>query len=41
MTTAWVRNESEHGCFGVDDGYVHHIVNDLVEWLDDVLRDRV
>lgn len=41
MTTAWVRNDSEHGCFGVNDGYVHHIVDDLVEWLDDVLRDRV
>ncbi len=41
MTTAWVRNDSEHGLFGADEGYVHHVVDDLAEWLQDVVQDRI
>ncbi len=41
MTTAWVRSDSEHGSVGADEGYVHHVVDDLVEWLNAILDDRV
>jgi len=41
MTTAWVRSDSENGAAGVDDGYVHHVVDDLVEWLEHVVGGRV
>jgi len=41
MTTVWLRNDSEHGSIGIDDGYVHHVVDDLVEWLENVLEGRV
>lgn len=41
MTTAWLRNDSDHGCFGMNEGYVHHVVDDLVTWLEDVLEGRV
>ena len=41
MTTAWLRNDSDHGSFGVDEGYVHHVVDDLVSWLEGVLDERL
>ncbi len=41
MTTVWLRNDSEHGSIGAGEGYVHHVVDDLVKWLEDVLEGRV
>jgi putative hydrolase of the HAD superfamily len=40
MTTVWVRNDSEHGVAGADEGYIHHVVDDLVTWLEDVVGGR-
>ena len=37
MTTAWMRNETEHGLAGADGGYIDHVVDDLVEWLQAVV----
>jgi putative hydrolase of the HAD superfamily len=41
MTTVWVRTVSEHGADGAEEDYVHHVVDDLVAWLEDVLGGRV
>lgn len=37
MTTVWVRNDTEHGTAGADGGFIDHVVDDLVAWLDAVL----
>ena len=37
MTTVWVRNDTEHGLAGADGGYIDHMVDDLVEWLQEVV----
>ena len=37
MTTVWVRNDSEHGLAGADEGYIDHVVDDLVIWLEDLV----
>lgn len=36
MTTVWVRTESEHGRQGADGDHVHHVVDDLADWLQSV-----
>jgi putative hydrolase of the HAD superfamily len=33
MTTAWMRNPAEWGAGGADDGHIHHIVDDLGDFL--------
>ena len=37
MTTVWLRNETEWGSEGRDDGHIHHIAEDLVNWLGSLL----
>jgi len=34
MTTVWLRNDTEWGRTGADDGHVHHVAEDLVAWLE-------
>jgi putative hydrolase of the HAD superfamily len=41
MTTAWIRNGTEHGVVGAEDGHIHHFVEELVAWLEDVVQGRV
>jgi putative hydrolase of the HAD superfamily len=36
MTTVWVRTDSEWSAMGADAGHVHHVVDDLPEWLTQV-----
>lgn len=36
MVTVWVRNDSPHGREGHDGEHVHHIIDDLAEWLQGV-----
>jgi putative hydrolase of the HAD superfamily len=33
MTTAWVRNPAEWGADGADGGHIHHVVDDLGQFL--------
>ena len=33
MTTAWVRGDSHWGNEGADGDHVHHVIDDLVDWL--------
>ena len=33
MTTVWVRTTSQWGQQGSGDDYVHHIIDDLADWL--------
>jgi putative hydrolase of the HAD superfamily len=37
MVTVWLRNASEIGRLGADGDYIHHIVDDLVEWLAEIV----
>ncbi len=34
MTTVWVRSEHDHSAMGADGDHVHHVIDDLVEWLE-------
>ncbi len=34
MTTVWVRSEHDHSAMGADGDHVHHVIDDLVAWLD-------
>lgn len=36
MTTVWVRTGSDWGAVGADAGHIHHVVDDLPEWLAEV-----
>ncbi len=36
MTTVWVRTGSDWGAMGSDAGHIHHVVDDLPEWLAEV-----
>jgi putative hydrolase of the HAD superfamily len=36
MTTAWIRNDTEHGIADTDGGFIDHVVDDLVAWLETV-----
>jgi putative hydrolase of the HAD superfamily len=33
MTTVWLRNDTEHGLHGADGDYIHHVIDDVTEWL--------
>lgn len=33
MTTVWVRTQSEHGQLGSDGDHIHHVADDLRNWL--------
>ncbi len=37
MSTVWVRTETAWGIEGSDEDYVHHVVDDLTDWLGDVV----
>jgi putative hydrolase of the HAD superfamily len=37
MTTVWVRTDTEHGTAGADGGFIDHVADDLVAWLEAVL----
>ena len=39
MTTVWLRNDSPVGVEGADGDHVHHVIDDLVPWLEDVVAD--
>ncbi len=39
MTTVWLRNDSPVGVEGADGDHVHHVIDDLVRWLEDVVAD--
>ncbi len=39
MTTVWLRNDSPVGVEGADGDHVHHVIDDLVAWLEDVVAD--
>jgi putative hydrolase of the HAD superfamily len=34
MTTVWVRSEHDHSAMGAEGDHVHHVIDDLVAWLD-------
>lgn len=34
MTTVWLRNDTDWGRTGAADGHVHHVVDDLIAWLE-------
>ncbi len=36
MTTVWVRTGHQWGAIGSDQDYVHHVADDLVDWLEGV-----
>ncbi len=38
MTTVWLRNDSPWGLEGADGDYIHHIADDLVDWLNGITR---
>jgi putative hydrolase of the HAD superfamily len=40
MTTVWVRTEHDWATATADAGHVHHVIDDLTEWLETLLRHR-
>lgn len=40
MTTVWVRTDHDIASLGADGDHIHHVVDDLVAWLQD-LADRI
>ena len=34
MTTVWIRSKDDHSAMGADGDHVHHVIEDLVEWLE-------
>ena len=34
MTTVWIKSDSHFGNWGADGDYIHHITEDLVDWLE-------
>jgi putative hydrolase of the HAD superfamily len=38
MTTVWIRSEHDHSAMGSDGDHVHHVIDDLVEWLEEQLE---
>ncbi len=43
MTTVWVRNDNPWGCEGADSPFVHHVADELTDWMESVTahcRDR-
>ena len=39
MTTVWVDNGSERGAHGADPAFIDHIIADVGEWLETILKD--
>jgi len=35
MTTVWLRSSHDHSMLGADGPHVHHVIDDLVDWLED------
>jgi len=35
MITVWLRSDHDHSAIGAKGDHVHHIIDDLVEWLED------
>ena len=35
MTTVWIRSEHDHSAMGADGDHIHHVIDDLVPWLED------
>ena len=38
MATVWVRSEHDHSALGADGDHVHHVIDDLVTWLEGQTR---
>ena len=38
MTTVWLRSDHDHSATGAKGDHVHHIIDGLVEWLEDQTR---
>ena len=38
MTTVWVRSDHDHSMEGADGPHVHHVIDELVEWLECQVR---
>lgn len=34
MTTVWVRSDHDHSAMGADGDHIHHVIDDLVPWLE-------
>ena len=34
MTTVWIRSKHDHSAIGADGDHIHHIIDDLVPWLE-------
>ena len=41
MTTAWIRNTTEHGIVDSDGDHIDHIIDELVAWLERVAAGRL
>jgi putative hydrolase of the HAD superfamily len=39
MTTVWVDNGSERGNHGVDDRFIDHRIEDVADWLEEILEE--
>ncbi len=39
MTTVWVRNDNPWGSEGSDGDYIDHVIDDLAEWLTELVED--
>ena len=40
MTTVWVDNGSERGNHGADDSFIDHHINDVADWLAEILGEQ-
>ena len=40
MTTVWLRTDTEYAEQGAQGGHIHHVADDLVDWLEGVLAAR-
>lgn len=40
MTTVWVRNDSPWGREDSDGDHIDHVIDDLVDWLSEIVEDR-
>ena len=38
MTTVWIRSEHDHSAMGADGDHIHHVIDDLVEWLEEQIE---
>ena len=35
MTTVWIRSEHDHSAMGAEGDHIHHVIDELVPWLED------